>query len=137
MSTFVVGCVLGALVALCIGAPLFLPWPLRVRYLVVAPMTDPWTGLGLAPRLDMRAVKLSAIDSDHGDVELTVDEIDAGHRSCITLASSACDPSALAKLDAWMAMHTTLLMIVEHGHAHVYGPDGAVTNRSLASEKIR
>ena len=138
MGTFLIGCALGAFVAACIGAPFLLPWPLRVRYLVTAPMTDPWTGLGPGPRLDMRAVRLCAVESDHGEVELTFDEIDTGHRPRITLASQECAPAALAKFDGWMVLRTTLLMIVDHGYAHVYGPDGAVTTLSLvAGEKIR
>jgi hypothetical protein len=137
MPTFVIGCALGALVAASIGSPFLLPWSLRVRYLAVAPMTDPWTGLGLAPRLDLRPVRLSAVESEHGDVELVFEEIGTGHQSRIALARSACAPSALAKLDGWMALRTTLLMVMDHGHAHVYGPDGAVTNLTLASERIR
>jgi len=137
MLTFVIACVFGALVAACIAAPFVLPWPTRVRYLAAASMTDPWTGLGFAPRLDMRPVRLCAVESDYGDVELALDEIDTGHRSRVIYARAASVPSVLARLDGWMALRATLLMIVDHGHAHLYGPDGAVTNLSLAGEKIR
>lgn len=137
MSTFVIGCALGALIAACISAPFLLPWPMRVHYLVAAPMTDPWTGLGLAPRLDMRAVKLRAVESHHGDLELALDDLDTGQSSRVTIANSACVPSVVSKLDGWMALRTTLLMIMDHGDAHLYGPDGAVTNLNLAREKIQ
>ena len=36
-----------------------------------------------------------------------------------------------------MALGTPLLVIMDHGQADVYGPDGAVTNFSLAGEKVR
>jgi len=137
MSTFALGCALGALIAACIGAPFLLPWPMRVRYLVAAPMTDPWTGLGLAPRLDTRAVKLRAIERHNGDLEFALDDLDSGQNSRITITRSAYVPSVLAKLDRWSALGTTLLMIMEHDHTHLYGPDGAVTYLSLAREKIR
>jgi hypothetical protein len=85
----------------------------------------------------MRAVRLCAVESDHGDVELAFDEIDTGRRSRVTLVVPECASSALAKFDGWMVLRTTLLMIVDHGHANVYGPDGAVTTLSLVGERIR
>jgi hypothetical protein len=137
MWTFVLGCAIGALIVACLGAPFVLPWPVRVRYLVTTPMSDPWTGLGPVPRLNMRAVRLCAVESRRGDVGLAFDEIDAGENARITVEHSTCGPSALATLDGWMALRTTLLMITDHGHAHVYGPDGAVTNLSLARQRTR
>jgi hypothetical protein len=137
MQHFWLGCALGALLAVTIAAPLLAPWRIRVRYLATAPMTDPWTGLGLAPRLDMRVVRLSALECREGDVEITVEELDTDRTSHFTLARAGCAPAAVAKLDGWMALRTPLLMITDHGHVCVSGPDGAVTNLSLTREKVR
>lgn len=137
MQHFVLGCAIGALIAAAVAAPLFAPWSFRVRYLVAAPTTDPWHGLGLTPRLEMRAVRLSAFECHDGDVELVADEVDTDRTTRITLVRQGCTPALVAKLDAWMALRTPLLMITDHGHVHVYGPDGAVTNLSLAGEKVR
>ena len=137
MTHFLIGCALGALVAACVGAPFLLPWSLRVRYLVTAPMTDPLFGLGLSPSLDMRAVTLAASGNNQGDIDCAVEEIDGDRASSVKLVHAGCVPGAVAKLDAWTAQRTPLLMIMDHGHAHMYGPDGAVTDLSFTGEKIR
>jgi hypothetical protein len=136
MQHFVLGCAIGGLIAAAILAPLLAPWPIRLRYLVNAPMTDPWTGLGLAPRLDMHAVVLSAIECHEGDVEISIDETGTRRTSRITLTRAGCPPVALAKLDGWLAMRTPLLMVKEHGHIYVQGPDGAVTNLTPVGERV-
>ncbi|MGO9873092.1 MAG: hypothetical protein ACLPVY_04760 [Acidimicrobiia bacterium] len=135
MPQFLFGCSVGALIAACASAPFLVPWPLRVRYLVTAPMTDPWFGLGPVPLLDMRAVLLCSVEREGRDVELVFAEIDTGHNVGITLRSAYL-PGAVAQLDGWMARRTPLLLIND-GHAHVYGPDGAVTDLTFAREKIR
>jgi hypothetical protein len=136
MPLFVLGGALGALIAAAIAALFFAPWPIRVRYLVNAPTTDPWTGLGLAPRLDMHEVHISALESHEGVVEISVDEIATHCTTRITLTRAGCPPAALAKLDGWMTMRTPLLVIKEHGHVHLYGPDGAVTKLAPVGEKV-
>jgi hypothetical protein len=104
---------------------------------LTAPTTDPWLGLGLTPQLEMRAVQLAAFESHDGDVELVAEEVDTDRATRITLVRAGCTPAAVAKLDGWMALRTPLLMMTEHGFVHMYGPDGAVTNLSLAGEKVR
>ncbi len=139
MTHFLIGCALGGAVAACIGAPLIAPWPVRVRYLAVAQTLDPWLGLdlGMTPRLDMRAVELVSVEADLGRVELVVQDLDGDRGYRRTLAGTACAPATVAELDGWMALRTPLLMIVDQGLAHVYGPDGAVTNLSFVKESVR
>lgn len=137
MQHFLLGCALGALIAVAIVAPLVAPWPIRMRYLATAPMTDPWSGLALAPGLEMRAVRLSTLECREGDVEISVEEIDTDRTCRVTLERAACAPAAVAKLDGWLALGAPLLMMTDHGQVHVYGPDGAVTNLSQLGEKVQ
>jgi hypothetical protein len=137
MLHFWLGCALGALIVVTVAAPLIAPWRIRVRYLATAPTTDPWTGLGLAPRPDMRVVRLSTLECHDATVEISIEEIDTHRAAHFELVRAACAPLAVAKLDAWMALGTPLLMMTEHAHVHIYGPDGAVTNLSLSREKVR
>ena len=105
------------------------PWPMRVRLPRCGSDDRPVDRARARAPPRHASGEVGAVESDQGDVELTVDEIDTGRRARrITLASQECAPSTLAKFDGWMALRTTLLMIVDHGYAHVYGPDGAVTD---------
>jgi hypothetical protein len=137
MPNLWIGVILGAIVAAAIAAPLFAPWRFRVRLLANAPMTDPFTGLGLAPRPDMRVVRLLALESHNGDVEIAVEEIDTHRASHISLVRAGCVPAVVAKLDAWMVLGTALLMMTDDGHIHMFGPDGAVNNLSRTGAKVR
>jgi hypothetical protein len=85
----------------------------------------------------MRVVRLLALDSHDGDVEITLEEIDTPRASHTSLVRAGCVPAVVAKLDAWMALDTPLLMMTDRGHLHVYGPDGAVNNLSRAGERVR
>jgi hypothetical protein len=131
------GLIVGALAAAAIAAPLFGPWRFRVRLLATAPMTDPFTGLGLTPRPDMRVVRLLALESRDGDVEITVEETDTHRSSHISLVRAGCAPGAVAKLDAWLALGTPLLLMTDLGHIHVFGPDGAINDLSRIGAKVR
>jgi len=84
----------------------------------------------------MRAVRLCSVERKDCDVELVFAEIDTGHNVGITLRSVYV-PGAVAQLDGWMALRTPLLLIMDDGHAYVYGPDGAVTDLTFARERIR
>ena len=137
MQYFLWGCALGGFVVVAIAVPLVAPWRIRVRYLATAPTMDPWTGLGLTPRPDMRVVRLAALESRDGTVEISIEEVDTHRAVRVTLVRTACAPAVLAKLDGWMALRTPLLMMADDGHFHMYGPDGVVTNLSLVREKVR
>lgn len=136
MLHFWLGCALGALIVITVAAPLVAPWRIRVRYLSTAPMTDPWTGLGLTPRPDMRVVRLSTLECHDATVEISIEEIDTHRAARVNLVRAACAPAAVAKLDGWMTLGTPLLMLAEHGHVHIYGPDGAVTNLTLPERRF-
>jgi hypothetical protein len=99
-------------------------------------MTDPWFGLGPVPLLDMRAVQPCSVERKDCDVELVFAAIDTNHNACITFRS-AYVPGVVAQLDGWMALRTPLLLITDEGHAHVHGPDRAVTDFTSAQERIR
>jgi hypothetical protein len=135
MSQFVIGGAIGAFIVGTIGGPFLLPWSLRVRFLVNAPMIDPFLGLGPEPCLDMHAVRLTAVEIHHGDVEVAFDEMGAGRTSVMTCAGAGCPPAAVAQLDGWMALRTTLLVTMDHGHVDVYGPGGGVAGLSLSASR--
>ena len=139
MSHFLIGFAIGGAIVACIGVPLIAPWSIRVRYLAAAPAFDPWFGLdlGMTPRLDIRPVKLVSVESNHGGVDLAVEDLDGDPRSRRTLARTSCPTHAVAELDGWMALRTPLLMIVDRELVHVYGPDRAVTNLSFVKERVR
>jgi hypothetical protein len=133
MLPFLIGCVVGGGVALCVAAPFLLPWNLRLRYLVNAQMTDPLLGLGAPPGLEMRGMRMVAVNADCGHVEVVVDEIgtdEVPHRATLTL--DRCPAADLAQLDQWELQRTPLLVIAEEdAQVHVYGPGGAVTDFKL------
>jgi hypothetical protein len=132
-----IGCAVCGLVAASIGAPFLLPWSLRVRYLVNAPWTDPFLGLGPAPRLEMRAVTLSGLEIHHCDIEVAFDEIGGRRTSAIRFDRSGCAPRVVAKFDGWMALRTPLLMILDSGQVHIYGPGDVVTELTIAAVASR
>ena len=136
MHLFLLGCAIGASIAAVVAVPLVAPWPVRLRYLLTAPATDPFHWLAPTPRLEMRAVRLTEFDCHDGDVDLIADEVDADRATRITLEHRGCTPAAVAKLDGWMTLETPLLMMTEHGKVHLYGPDGAVTNLDRVGEKV-
>lgn len=140
MVHFLLGCAVGAAVAACIAAPLLLPWPVRVRYLVNAQTVDPLLGLGPIPRLNLRAVTVASVVVDNGRVDLTLEEVDVVRAT--VLSREGCLPSDVARLDGWSAVDTPLLMIVDEeadaaGRVHVYGPDGSVTGFTRAAIRAR
>jgi hypothetical protein len=138
VSQVVIACAVFGLVAASISAPFLLPWSLRVRYLVDAPWTDPFLGLGPAPRLEMRAVTLSALDIRHGDVEVGFDEIGGRRTSVIRFDRSGCAPGVIARFDGWMALRTPLLVMMwDRGQVHIYGPDDEVTELTIAGVASR
>jgi hypothetical protein len=136
MWQLVIGCSAGALVAASISAPFLLPWSLRVWYLVDAPWTDPFLGLQPAPRLEMRAVKLSGVEIHHSDVEIALGEMGTVRTSVVRFAGAAAVPSVVAKIDGWIARRTPLLMMTDAGQVHIYGPDDAVTELTIAGERF-
>jgi hypothetical protein len=137
MFTFLIGCSIGVLAAACIGAPFLLPWSLRVRYLAAAPMTDPVLGLAPGLRVEMRAVRLSAVECHRGELELVVHDLADPSTGRVTLAASTYTPGALAKLDAWLALRTPLLMLIDPEGVAVHGPDGALNNLRLLRARAR
>ena len=136
MHLFLLGCAIGALIAAVVAVPLVAPWPVRLRYLLTTPATDPFHWLAPVPRLEMRAVRLTEFDCHDGDVDLIADEVDTDRTTRITLEHRGCTPAAVAKLDGWMTLGTPLLMMTDQGKVHLYGPDGAVTNLDRVGEKV-
>jgi hypothetical protein len=139
MSNFLIGSALGALVVLCIALPFVGPWPLRVRFLATAPLVDPWLGLAVAPRFQMRMVTLEAVEARDGHVELTVDEPARGRDAQpAVFAREGCSPALVAQLEGWSAVHTSLLLAIEEdGHVHLYGPRASVTDLVPTGSAVR
>jgi len=139
MTNFLFGCVIGIAAAVCIAAPFFLPWHLRMRYLVSVPAIDPRLGVGPMPRHEMREVRLARVQTAGTHVDLLVEEPGAGSASrCSHLVCDVGTPAVTAQLDGWAAVDTPLLLIVDDDHrAHVYGPDGAVTNLAITVDNAR
>ena len=139
MDNFLFGCMIGIAAALCIAAPFLLPWHTRVRYLVSVPAIDPRLGTGPLPRHELREVRVAAVETCRGQLELAVEEVGAGHNHRRTaLVRDACEPAVIARLDGWAVLDTPLLLIVDdERRAHVYGPDGAVTNLALVTDVSR
>lgn len=138
MPAFFLGCAIGVVLVVCIGAPLAGPWRMRLRYLVNAQVPDPVLGIAPAPGVAFEEVTATIVAAERGRVELVVDPAGArgASRRC-ALTRSGCSPSDIAMIDGWCATRTPLLMIVdEGGDAHLYGPDGALTQLARVREKI-
>jgi hypothetical protein len=140
MTNFLIGCVLGVFLVVCVGIPFLAPWPMRVRYLVDAQYADPVLGFAPVPRLAIGVVTLTAVRADGGHVDLVVDETGAGvsgHGGRV-LSRDACAAAVVARLDGWSALHTALLLIIDEKHrVHLYGPDGSITDLEFVGEKIQ
>jgi hypothetical protein len=136
MQHFLIGCTLGAAIAAAIAAPLFGPWPFRVRYLANAQTVDPLLGLGPTPRLDLRMVTVTSVALTDGRVAVEIAETGSRRETGLSLSRTA-PVATVAKLEGWSTLHTPLLEIVDDdGAVHLFGPDGAVIDLIAVKEKV-
>jgi hypothetical protein len=119
--------ILGAVVFL----PLFLPWPQRVRWTVVAQaMSHAGSGLAMCPPLDLREVELVSVDGRGSAITLGILEV--GHPACDTLTFMGTTPPTaelVAMLRGWCALRTPMLLFIDTaGVASLDGPVAGVTD---------
>jgi hypothetical protein len=117
--------IMGVVLALAV-APLLLPWPSRLRWILTAEAVNPLIaatnerhGVHVGP------VVLVAVDNrpDRLSIEVRPEGAAAGR----ALVGRPSAPGELAALEGWCHAGTTLLLVDEAGGAVLHGPDRAVT----------
>ncbi|HVM65273.1 MAG TPA: hypothetical protein VMU14_10455 [Acidimicrobiales bacterium] len=117
--------IVGVVLALAV-APLLLPWPSQLRWVLTAEAVNPliaasneWHGVHVGP------VVLLAVDSGPGGLAIEVrPEGGAGARALVGRPSA---PGELAALEGWCHLGTTLLLVDDPHGAVLHGPDRVVT----------
>jgi hypothetical protein len=117
--------IVGVVVVLAV-APLLLPWPSQLRWVLTAEAVNPLIaatnerhGVHVGP------VVLVAVDSGPDGLAIEVrPEGAAGERALVGRPSA---PGELAALEGWWHTGTTLLLVDEAGGAALLGPDRSVT----------
>ena len=123
MERFLLGCVVGAVVAGAVLAPWFAPWPIRLRLLLAGQAPDPFLGLSPLLPLDLSEVEVVDVAAPCGSAVVTVATRvqGSGRRRSLVVASDA--PGLIAQLEGWCAVRVPLLLIIDaDGGAQLCGP---------------
>ena len=108
-------------------APNLLPWRARMRWLLVAQLSDPIFGFCDPLGLQMREVVLTAVEEHTDELRLVVE--DAGLRDVqpTALERDRPDAAVIAALHDWCALRTPLLLVTRGTDDTLHGPTIAVT----------
>jgi hypothetical protein len=135
MEVIVVNVLLGAVVVAIVAAPLLLPWPMRLRWLLASPPCDPMVGVAFWPRATMTEAQIVGVAERGELVEVTLAEL-PGPRSR-TFVAHRRDAGFVARLEGWCTAREPLLLLRdESGDVTLGGPDGAVTGLRDVSELV-
>jgi hypothetical protein len=122
----VAGFIIG--VATLAVAPLFLPWPWEVRWIMAAKELNPLVALNNAHRqVQLEEVVLVTYTSEPAALVLVV-EPETTTRGREELVGGPCSVGDLAALDGWHSARSPLLLVKEAGGvATLRGPHRAIT----------
>ena len=121
--------------ALLLGAavlvPFVLPWPMRVRWLVISQaMGHDAPGYMACPALDLREVVLVAVEAYDPGLVLRALEVGRPARDAVTFTTPT-SPTAevVSMFQEWRALETPVLLYVDDGGtACVSGPAATISN---------
>jgi hypothetical protein len=132
MLFFVAGLLAGALLAAVVSAPIWLPWPASLRWLIAARMPD---ALDIAAAVScvpsvLTEVVIVDVTQEAEHTELAVREGVGDSRTALT--GAVLTPGLLAALEGWCAAETPLLMWTESANrVHLYGPEACALELEL------
>ena len=134
----VIAGIVGVVLALAV-APLLLPWPSKVEWILTAEAVNPLIAAANERHgVHVGPVVLVAVDNrpERLAIEVRPDGAEAGaaHRALVGRPST---PGELAALEGWCHTGTTLLLVDEAGRAVLHGPDRAVTGLREADRAPR
>jgi hypothetical protein len=123
MNALPVAAGLCAVAAIVGFAPFLLPWPLRLRWMIVTAMADPWTARASPPTLE--ECRIEALEETDGGLLLICGPDGSGPGPLhIPLATSA----ERDQVNWWLASRTPLLKDTRpRGAVVLSGPAGSVT----------
>jgi hypothetical protein len=107
-------------------APLFLSWPLRLRWTISQSLLA-GTAPACALLLDLREVTLERVDATEVALVVTVLEVGRGQRDTMTLEGPAIDDERTTMLEEWSALRTPMLLFLDRTTASLTGPAASVT----------
>ena len=137
MERFVLGLLVGAIVAFALCAPWLAPWPIRLRLLLAGQAPDPF--LGLSPLLPLDLSEVQVVDvAVHGDcIAATVATRVRGSARLRALVVASQAPGLIAQLEGWSAVRVPLLLIIEEdGRAELCGPEATLTGFRAVSARL-
>ena len=142
MVFFVMGCVVGAVLAALIAAPFWLSWPASMRWLLASQAPDPIAmGVGaITSPLALQEVVLVDVAIAYGRLRIIACEV-AGHEQVrsLHLTGEVLAPGTVAALEGWCAAASPLLLWYESDDdVHLFGPHVSVTGlRRVAAASPR
>jgi hypothetical protein len=109
-------------------APLLLPWPWEVRWIVAAEAVNPLVALGNARRhIQLEEVVLVSFDSDAAALVVVVRPERTETPDPTELIGPPCSTADLAALDRWSSARTPLLLVDADGVSTLKGPHRSIT----------
>ena len=112
-------------------APFVLPWPMRVRWLVISQaMGHEAPGFMTCAPLDLREVVLVGVEIYDRGLELRVLEVGRPARETVTFTTATSPTAELVLMfQEWRALETPVLLYVDDGGtASVSGPVATISN---------
>jgi hypothetical protein len=116
-------------------APLFLPWPLRIRWTISQSLMAGTTPSCAAP-LDLREVELVHVDVTSVALVVAVLEVGRPGRDALMLEGPPIDDERTTMLREWSALRTPMLLFLDRTTASLTGPAASVTGLRPAQESL-
>ena len=127
MDMLLVAALITGAVALTL-APLLLPWPWEVRWMVATEAVNPLVALSNARRhIQLEEVVLVSFDSDGAALVIVVKPERTETPGQTELVGPPCSTADLAALDGWYSGHTPLLLVDSDGVSTLKGPRRSIT----------
>jgi len=120
----VIAGIVGVVAALAV-APLFLPWPSKVEWILTAESVNPLIAAANGRHgVQVGPVTLVAVDNRPERLAISVQPGEGGPRALVGRPAA---PGELAALEGWCHLGTMLLLVDDAHGAVLHGPDRAVT----------
>jgi hypothetical protein len=127
MDMLLVAALITGAVALAM-APLLLPWPWEVRWIVAADAVNPLVALSNARRhIHLEEVVLVGFDSNAAALVVVVNAERTQTPGGTELVGPPCSTADLAALDGWYSVQTPLLLVDANGISTLKGPRRSIT----------